>query len=153
MRAARTPICAKIIFFLLATPAPLLAQEIETSVDAPSRKAERPAPPESPSFTFRKKRVGMDADARLQAILDRIRRHQHYPGVARESGAEGAATVSFRVLPDGRLAGLRIKKTSGNAHLDHASLEAVRKAAPLPYLEKTLVLTIRYTLLHTTDSP
>ena len=153
MRTARTPICAKIIFFLLATPAPLLAQEIETSVDAPSRKAERPAPPGTPSFTFRKRRVGMDADARLQAILNRIRRHQHYPGLARESGAEGAATVSFRVLPDGRLQGLRIKKTSGNAHLDGATLEAVRKAAPLPYLEKTLVLTIRYTLLHTTDSP
>ena len=153
MRAARIPICAKIIFFLLATPAPLLAQEIETSVDAPSSKAERPAPPESPSFTFRKRRLRMDADARLQAILNRIRRHQHYPGVARESGAEGAATVSFRVLPDGRLRGLRIKKTSGNTHLDHASLEAVRKAAPLPYLGKTLVLTIRYTLLHTTDSP
>ena len=153
MRAARTPNCAKIIFFLLATPAPLLAQEIETSVDAPPRKAERPAPPESPSFTFRKRRARMDADARLKAILGRIRRHQHYPALARESGAEGAATVSFRVLPDGRLQSLRIKKTSGNAHLDHASLEAVRKAAPLPYLEKTLVLTIRYTLLHTTDSP
>ena len=130
--------------FLLSTPAPLPAQEVETSVDAP---------PEAPSFTFRKRRVGMDADARVAAILGRIRRHQHYPPLAHESGAEGAATVSFRVLPDGRLAGLRIKKTSGNAHLDGASLEAVRKAAPLPYLGKTLVLTIRYTLSHTTDSP
>lgn len=140
-------------FFLLATPAPLPAQEIKTSVDPPSEKKERPTPPEAPSFTFRKKRLRMDADARLAAIIGRIRRHQHYPPLARESGAEGAATVSFRVLPDGRLAGLRIKKTSGNAHLDDASLEAVRKAAPLPHLDKTLVVTIRYTLLRTTDSP
>ena len=131
-------------FFFLFMPKPLPAQEIKTSVSEP---------PEAPSFTFRKRRVRMDADARLQAILNRIRRHQHYPVVARESGAEGAATVSFRVLPDGRLRGLRIKKTSGNAHLDNASLEAVRKAAPLPWLDKTLVLTIRYTLLRTTDSP
>ena len=144
MRTARNLICAKIIFFLLATHAPLLAQEIETSVTSPT---------EAPSFTFRKRRVRMDADARLQAILNRIRRHQHYPALARESGAEGAATVSFQILPDGRLGELRIKKTSGNVHLDDASLEAVRKAAPLPYLEKTLVLTIRYTLLRTTDSP
>ena len=128
--------------FLLFIPAPLPAQEIETSVSEP---------PEAPSFTFRKRRVGMDADARVAAILNRIRRHQHYPPLARESGAEGAATVSFRVLPDGRLQGLRIKKTSGNAHLDDASLEAVRKAAPLPWLDKTLVLTIRYTLTRTTD--
>lgn len=131
-------------FFFLFMPKPLPAQEIKTSVSEPT---------EAPSFTFRKRRVRMDADARLQAVLNRIRRHQHYPVVARESGAEGAATVSFRVLPDGRLQGLRIKKTSGNAHLDDASLEAVRKAAPLPWLEKTLVLTIRYTLLRTTDSP
>ncbi len=130
--------------FFLFMPKPLPAQEIKTSVSEPS---------EAPSFTFRKRRVRMDADARLQAVLNRIRRHQHYPALARESGAEGAVTVSFRVLPDGRLQGLRIKKTSGNAHLDDASLEAVRKAAPLPWLDKTLVLTIRYTLLRTTDSP
>ena len=130
------------LFFLISIPAPLPAQEVETSVDAPGG---------TPSFTFRKRRVGTDADARLAAILGRIRRHQHYPGLARESGAEGAATVSFRVLPDGRLADLRIKKTSGNAHLDGATLEAVRKAAPLPHLDKTLVLTIRYTLTRTTD--
>ncbi len=134
-------------FFFLFMPKPLPAQEIKTSVSEPT---------EAPSFTFftfRKRRVRMDADARLQAILNRIRRHQHYPALARESGAEGAATVSFRVLPDGRLRNLRIKKTSGNAFLDDASLEAVRKAAPLPWLDKTLVLTIRYTLLRTTDSP
>ena len=128
--------------FLLADLKPLSAQEIETSVDKPT---------EAPSFTFRKRRVGMAEDARVKAILGRIRRHQHYPALARESGAEGAATVSFRILPDGRLRNLRIKKTSGNAHLDDASLEAVRKAAPLPWLDKTLVLTIRYTLTRTTD--
>lgn len=131
-------------FFFLFMPKPLPAQEIKTSVSEPT---------EAPSFTFRKRRVGMNADARVAAILNRIRRHQHYPALARESGAEGAATVSFRVLPDGRLRNLRIKKTSGNAFLDDASLEAVRKAAPLPWLDKTLVLTIRYTLLRTTDSP
>ncbi len=136
MRAA--VILIALALFLLSAPAPLPAQEIETTVDAPS-------------FTFRKRRARMDADARLQAILARIRRHRHYPALARESGAEGAATVSFRVLPDGRLAGLRIKKTSGNAHLDAATLDAVRKAAPLPRLDKTLVLTIRYTLTRTTD--
>jgi len=130
------------LFLLISTSAPLPAQEIKTSVDAP---------PGKPSFTFRKKRLRTDADARLAAIVKRIRRHQRYPGLARESGAEGAATVSFRVQPDGKLRDLRIKKTSGNAHLDDATLEAVRKATPLPYLGKTLVLTIRYTLTRATD--
>ena len=154
MRTGETLACARILtFFLLAMPAPLLAQEIETSVGEPSVKTGRPASSETPSFTFRKRRVRVDTDARLQAIIERIRRYQHYPGIARESGAQGAATVSFQILPDGRLHDLRVKNTSGNAFLDDASLEAVRKSAPLPYLDKTLVLTIRYTLLRTTDQP
>ena len=142
MKTAWILISAKVTFFLLALPAPLIAEEVETFIIAPS---------ETSSFTFRKKRVRVDADARMAAILERIKRHQYYPGVARESGAEGAATVSFQILPDGWLSDLKIKKASGNAHLDDASLEAVRKAAPLPYLDKTFVLTIRYTLLRTTD--
>ena len=97
MRTGGTLVCARILtFFLLTMPAPLLAQEIETSVDAPSVNTSRPASPETPSFTFRKRRVRVDSDARLQAILERIKRYQHYPGIARESGTEGAATVSFR---------------------------------------------------------
>ena len=147
--------CAKylvlVLGFLLVTPGLLFAQEIETSVDAPSVKTSHPASSEAPAFTFRKRRVGADANTQVAAIIARIRRYQHYPGIARESGAQGAATVSFQILPDGRLRDLRIKKTSGNAFLDDASLEAVRKAAPLPYLDKTLVLTIRYTLTRTTD--
>ena len=147
--------CAKylvlVLGFLLVTPGLLFAQEIETSVDAPSVKTSHPASSETPSFTFRKRRVGADANAQVAAIIARIKRHQHYPGIARESGAEGASTVSFQILPNGRLRDLRIKKTSGNAFLDDASLEAVRKSAPLPYLDKTLVLTIRYTLTRTTD--
>ena len=129
--------------FLLSIPAPLPAQEIETSVSEP---------PEAPSFTFRKRRVGMDADARVAAILNRIRRHQHYPPLARESGAEGAATVSFRVLPDGRPCGVcGSRRPRATPIWTMPPLEAVRKAAPLPWLDKTLVLTIRYTLTRTTD--
>lgn len=126
-----------LLAFLLAAPAGPAAQEAETSG--------RAASPETPHFTFTKRRAG--ADARLRAIVRRIQRHQHYPEVARSAGVEGASTVSFRILPNGKPGGLRIKRTSGNAVLDRASLEAVRKAAPLPYVDKTLVLTMRYHLL------
>ena len=128
------------LLFLPATPAPL-AQEIKTSVDAP---------PGAPSFTFRKRRVRDDADTRLQAILQRIR--------PTSATRESRANRGRRARPPSasgfcRTGGsrTRIKKTSGNAHLDDATLEAVRKAAPLPYLGKTLVLTIRYTLTRATD--
>ena len=142
---AKTLFC--LLAFLLIAPAWPDAQETETSGSAgpASAKPGRSASTEAPHFTFTKKRAG--ADARLRAIVRRIRRHQHYPGIARRAGVEGASIVSFQILPDGKPGGLRIKRTSGNAVLDRASLEAVRRAAPLPYVEKTLVLTVRYHLL------
>ncbi len=117
---------------------------------ASARAQDAGAPPprvEAPSFTFTKRRGG--ADARVAAIVERVKRHHLYPEVARRAGAEGVSTVSFGVLPNGQVHELRIKHTSGNALLDKAALEAVRKAAPLPPFDKTLVLRIRYTLVET----
>lgn len=140
--------CLLLLALALAAPARPDAQEIEASIAAPPAKAApgRAAPPGAPRLTFRKRRVGAESDPRLRAILDRIGRGGRYPRLARRAGAEGAATVRFRILPNGEPGGLAIKRTSGNALLDAAALEAVRRAAPLPYLDRTLVLTIRYRL-------
>lgn len=135
MKSARLPkILVLLVFLALAAPARPAAREIEA------------AALEAPRLDFRKKRVGAEADPRLRAILARVARRGRYPRAARESGAEGVSTVRFRILPNGEPGGLRIKKTSGNALLDAAALEAVREAAPLPYLDRTIVLTIRYRL-------
>ena len=135
MRSARlAKILALLALLALAAPARPAAREIEAVL------------PEAPRLDFRKRRVGAEADPRLRAILARVERRGRYPGAARESGAEGASTVRFRILPNGEPGGLRIKKTSGNALLDAAALQAVREAAPLPYLDRTIVLTIRYRL-------
>lgn len=136
MRSARLrKILALLALLALAAPARPAAREIEAA-----------ALPEAPRLDFRKRRVGAEADPRLRAILARVERRGRYPRAARESGAEGVSTVRFRILPNGEPGGLRIKKTSGNALLDAAALEAVREAAPLPYLDRTIVLTIRYRL-------
>ena len=135
MKSARLPkILVLLSLFALAAPARPAAREIEA------------AALEAPRLDFRKRRVGAEADPRLRAILARVKRRGRYPRAARESGAEGVSTVRFRILPNGEPGGLRIKKTSGNALLDAAALEAVREAAPLPYLDRTIVLTIRYRL-------
>lgn len=135
MKSARLPkILVLLSLFALAAPARPAAREIEA------------AALEAPRLDFRKRRVGAEADPRLRAILARVERRGRYPRAARESGAEGVSTVRFRILPNGEPGGLRIKKTSGNALLDAAALEAVREAAPLPYLDRTIVLTIRYRL-------
>lgn len=133
MKGALPKILSCLLLLALAAPARPDAQEVEIS-------------PEAPLLTFRKRRVGAETDPRLRAILERIGRGGRYPPLARQSGAEGAATVRFRILPNGEPGGLEIKNSSGNALLDRAALEAVRSAAPLPYLDKTLALTIRYRL-------
>jgi len=83
---------------------------------------------------------------RISVILSKIHREKRYPPSAREWGIEGTATVAFQIKRDGHLGYLKIRKTSGNAALDQASLEAIRRAAPFPFVPRLLVLPIRYRL-------
>lgn len=43
---------------------------------------------------------------------------------------KGTATVSFTISPSGNLAGAQLAQSSGNAALDKAALDAVRRAGP-----------------------
>lgn len=63
------------------------------------------------------------------AILSRIAWQQRYPAGAR---ASGTARVLVTVGRDGRLAGARLAGSSGDAALDRAALEAVRRAGRFP---------------------
>jgi len=83
---------------------------------------------------------------RLAQIVARIERAKRYPEAARLMGVEGTAVVAFRIRPDGRVEGLAIRETSGHPALDEATLEAVRRAQPLPHVRHALVLPVRYTL-------
>lgn len=46
--------------------------------------------------------------------------------------ARGTATVSFSVASSGRLAGVKIARSSGSAGLDRAAMRMVQRAAPFP---------------------
>ena len=67
----------------------------------------------------------------LKDALDKIARARHYPELARRRGLEGVVTVEFRVLPDGAVSGVRVRRGIAAA-LDEAALDAVRRAAPFP---------------------
>lgn len=47
-------------------------------------------------------------------------------------GSQGTAVVAFRVSSGGGLAGASLARSSGNANLDQAALNLVRRAAPFP---------------------
>lgn len=118
-------------------PAP---RESSILLPAGPRTASLPAPPAEgppPSHVLRE---------RLAQITARIEKAKRYPEGARLMGVEGTAVVAFRILPDGRVEDLLIRQTSGHSSLDAATLEAVRRAQPLPYVHHALVLPVRYTL-------
>ena len=49
---------------------------------------------------------------------------------AKRVNGKGTAIVSFTISPSGALAGVQVSKSSGNAALDKAGMDAVRRAAP-----------------------
>ncbi|WP_414708532.1 energy transducer TonB [Ralstonia sp.] len=56
-----------------------------------------------------------------------------YPAEARRMRIEGSAVVSGVIEPDGSISGVRIKRSSGNALLDEAAVQAVRSMACAPF--------------------
>lgn len=65
-------------------------------------------------------------------IRDGIQREIVYPAMARKMGWEGKVVVTFLILPDGSVRGIRVVQGSGHAVLDRGAVEAVRNASPFP---------------------
>ena len=65
-----------------------------------------------------------------QALVVRLDRFKRYPSQAR--GAEGVATVGFRVDRQGKVVSSKIVKSSGSAVLDTEALALIKRAAPFP---------------------
>lgn len=83
--------------------------------------------------------AGREQDLRAEwgaSIRARIERRKSYPAAAgRVSGAVGVRIVVGR---DGRLGGVSLAKSSGNAALDQAALQAVQRAGRFPAAPKGL---------------
>jgi TonB family protein len=69
----------------------------------------------------------MEYFRRLQGRVDWL---QAFPDWAKEEGRGGLAIIGVSVLPDGRLAGVRVVRPSGVREYDQNLIAAVRRAAP-----------------------
>jgi len=67
-----------------------------------------------------------------RAITEKVRPYFHYPRDARERNVSGVAVVQMTIEHNGMLAALDIYKSSGDAVLDRAAYDMVKKAQPLP---------------------
>lgn len=79
-------------------------------------------------------------------ILRRIEAAKHYPEQARRLGHRGTVAVRFRVAPDGAVTAAEVVGSSGSPYLDAASIETIRRAAPLPPIAGWLRVRISYGL-------
>lgn len=94
--------------------------------------------------------VGTGGDGGTNRILAEIRakieRAKDYPKLAKRMRLEGRPTVLFEINSDGSVKYVKVAGSSGEAILDEAAVETVKRAAPLPYYERPIRLAIRYDL-------
>lgn len=71
-------------------------------------------------------------DAWRKQLFAHIGRHRFYPDAARRKGLKGETLVAFALDAQGRIARLRVERSSGSTLLDEAALEVLRRADPAP---------------------
>lgn len=111
---------------------------------APTRVAEAPAavPAAGPTASTtagndpRAKAQEADYFSQLSAHLNKRKR---YPAEAKKARQQGVVTVRFTVHRDGSVTGSAIRKSSGHALLDDATLDLLQRVAPLPRFPKAMV--------------
>ncbi|HEY4719314.1 MAG TPA: energy transducer TonB, partial [Candidatus Methylomirabilis sp.] len=81
-----------------------------------------------------------------QLLRDRIERAKQYPPEARRQGMEGTTEVEFQIAKDGSVKEVMVVRSSGFPILDHASMETIKGAAPLPVIPGTIRIAISYRL-------
>lgn len=71
------------------------------------------------------------AEAR-EAIVAELAKHFSYPRLAQQRGWEGTVVLTVRILPDGRLDGIRVKRSSGRTLLDRSARRSLASVERLP---------------------
>ena len=92
---------------------------------APTEKSAQPAPGPSPAQQA--------AKASWQGtLLAHLAKYKKYPAGAQARGKEGTNRLRFVVDAQGNVLSFELVGRSGNADLDRATLEMIRRAQPLP---------------------
>ncbi len=92
------------------------------------------------------KRIGVLSAEIFEIIRNSIEKTKTYPMLARKRGIEGTVYIRFSISPEGKPQDLRILKGSGSSILDNATLDIVKKAAPLPYVDAPIEVPVVFRL-------
>lgn len=90
-----------------------------------------PAPKSAASVESRASKAKSVSPARWQSrVVAWLNRHKRYPHGA--GGEQGMVSVAFAINASGSVLSVRVARSSGNAELDKAALDMVRRASPVP---------------------
>lgn len=122
----------------LPPPAPQPASVAPAAAPAPAPAAPAPAVPVAASATPgdpRARKAELDYFSLISAHLNR---RKSYPAEARKARQEGVVVIRFTVDRGGNVSGAAIKRTSGFGLLDAATLDLLRRVAPLPRMPASM---------------
>lgn len=105
------------------------------------------AAPASSGYAFESEaRYGNTVPGEWAMLAAALERSKGYPRQARERGIEGVVRLRFRLTSTGDVEKVEILQSSGYEILDTASMRAVYRAAPLPYVNGWVEIPMAYIL-------
>lgn len=137
----------------LPPPAPMPQQMVAAMAPAPARHS-APSPPAAAAGPAASDPRGQKAELDYFALISaHLNRRKAYPAEARKARQEGVVVIRFTVDRNGNVSGESIKRGSGFALLDQATLYLLQRVAPLPAMPAnmprdsvTIALPIAYSL-------
>ncbi|MEM6405870.1 MAG: TonB family protein [Pseudomonadota bacterium] len=116
--------------------APHHAEHTDNASDANQALQKDQTPGISPSSNATLSAHRQLRTAYLQQLHHLLKRHQHYPRLARQRGEQGTVVVSFDIQPDSRLHNIQLHHATASERLNQAALRSVHKLngllPPLP---------------------
>ena len=121
----------------MATPATISSEDLTALPTDASAEAE----PIVPSATQPSSTSATSDRATLEfsnTLLRHIAKFQRYPKAAERQRLQGTVHAIFSVSRDGKVLGAWIKTSSGQAVLDQAAIDTIRRAQPMPSIPPAL---------------
>lgn len=114
--------------------------DVAQSIDDPGQSP--PGPDREQEGGVRSELVG----AEYLGLFEAIEKVKKYPRLARERGMEGVVRIRFRLDRSGGIENIKVVKSSGHEILDRASISAVYRAVPMPYVNGWVDMPMKFVL-------